>query len=62
MQWVFDNACYNGYGNQTYKVTNLHVNKGDMLYHEVDCGTNMTGAGVYWKPIVEYTEFDSDEA
>ena len=33
-----------------------------MLYHEVDCGTNMTGAGVYWKPIVEYTEFDSDEA
>ena len=62
MQWVFDNACYNGYGNQTYKVTNLHVNKGDMLYHEVDCGTNMTGAGVYWKPIVEYTEFDFDEA
>ena len=60
-QWIFDNTCYNGYGNQTYKVTNLHVNKGDILYHEVDCGKNMTGCGIYWKPIVEYTEFDTAE-
>ena len=60
-QWVFDNTCYNGSGNQSYKVTNLHVDKGDTLYHEVDCGTSRVGAEVYWKPIVEYTAFDPEE-
>ena len=60
-QWVFDNTCYNGFGNRTYKVTNLHINKGDMLYHEVDCGKNCTGVGIYWKGIIEYTEIDFDE-
>ena len=60
-QWVFDNTCENGKGNQSYTVTNLHVNKGDILYHEVDCGDNTTGAGIYWKPIITYTDFDSVE-
>ena len=54
-RWVFDNTCYNGSGNQSYTVTNLHINKGDMIYHEVDCGTNNTGAAIYWKPIITYT-------
>ena len=54
-QWVFDNTCKNGIGNQSYTVTNLHINKGDMIYHEVDCGTNNTGAAIYWKPIITYT-------
>ena len=54
-RWVFDNTCYNGFGNQSYTVTNLHINKGDMIYHEVDCGTNNTGAAIYWKPIITYT-------
>ncbi len=36
-------------------MTNLHINKGDMIYHEVDCGTNNTGAAIYWKPIITYT-------
>ena len=59
-QWVFDNTCYNGSGNQSYTVTNLHINKGDMIYHEVDCGTNNTGAGIYWKPVITYTEIEQE--
>ena len=55
-QWVFDNTCKNGSGNQEYTVTGLHVDKGDVIYHKVDCGTNNTGAAIYWKPIVTYTE------
>ena len=55
-QWVFDNTCENGIGNQEYTVTGLHVDKGDVIYHKVDCGTNNTGAAIYWKPIVTYTE------
>ena len=58
--WVFDNTCYNGFGNQSYTVTNLHINKGDMIYHEVDCGTNNTGAAIYWKPIITYTYMEPD--
>ena len=59
-RWVFDNTCYNGSGNQSYTVTNLHINKGDMIYHEVDCGTNNTGAGIYWKPVITYTEIEQE--
>ena len=59
-RWVFDNTCYNGSGNQSYTVTNLHINKGDMIYHEVDCGTNNTGAAIYWKPIITYTYMEPD--
>ena len=59
-QWVFDNTCKNGIGNQSYTVTNLHINKGDMIYHEVDCGTNNTGAGIYWKPVITYTEIEQE--
>ena len=59
-QWVFDNTCYNGSGNQSYTVTNLHINKGDMIYHEVDCGTNNTGAEIYWKPVITYTEIEQE--
>ncbi len=59
-RWVFDNTCYNGFGNQSYTVTNLHINKGDMIYHEVDCGTNNTGAGIYWKPVITYTEIEQE--
>ena len=59
-QWVFDNTCKNGIGNQSYTVTNLHINKGDMIYHEVDCGTNNTGAAIYWKPIITYTYMEPD--
>ena len=55
-QWVFNNTCENGIGNQEYTVTGLHVDKGDVIYHKVDCGTNNTGAAIYWKPIVTYTE------
>ena len=55
-QWVFNNTCKNGIGNQEYTVTGLHVDKGDVIYHKVDCGTNNTGAAIYWKPIVTYTE------
>ena len=56
-QWLFDNTCFNGTGGgrQSYKVSNLHVNKGDVLYHKVDCGANTTGSAIYWKPIVSYT-------
>ena len=59
-RWVFDNTCYNGSGNQSYTVTNLHINKGDIIYHEVDCGTNNTGAAIYWKPIITYTYMEPD--
>ena len=59
-RWVFDNTCYNGSGNQSYTVTNLHINKGDMIYHEVDCGTNNTGAEIYWKPVITYTEIEQE--
>ena len=59
-RWVFDNTCYNGSGNQSYAVTNLHINKGDIIYHEVDCGTNNTGAAIYWKPIITYTYMEPD--
>lgn len=61
-QWTFDKNCKNGTGNQTYTVSNLHVNKGDVLYHKVDCGTNNTAAGIYWKPIVTYTECEKISA
>ena len=42
-------------------IEGIHVNKGDIIYHEVDCGGNRTAAQVYWKPIVEYTAFDPEE-
>ena len=56
---TFDNTCYNG-GDKTttYNITNVHVNQGDIIYHEVDCGTNTNGNYIYWKPIVTYTEME----
>ena len=54
-RWVFDNTCTNGVGNQVYVIENVSVKKGDMIYHEVDCGTNNTAADLYWKPRVIYT-------
>lgn len=42
-------------------IEGIHVNKGDIIYHEVDCGGNRTAAQVYWKPIVKYTAFDPEE-
>lgn len=64
-QWLFDNTCSNvgaGVGKQSYKVSNLHVNKGDVLYHKVDCGENTTGSAIYWKPIVSYTDIAYSDA
>ncbi len=58
-QWVYDNTCYNGKGNQQYKVTELRITKGDILYHKTDCGTNNTGSAIYWKPIITYTQIDA---
>lgn len=60
-QWVFDNTCKNGVGNQSYTVTNLHINKGDVLYHKVDCGENNRCTTIYWKPIVTYTNIESTD-
>ena len=31
-----------------------------MIYHEVDCGTNNTGAEIYWKPVITYTEIEQE--
>ena len=53
---TFDNTCYNTTGKTSvYVKENVSVKKGDMIYHEVDCGTNTTAADIYWKPIVQYT-------
>ena len=54
---TFDNTCGNIDGKKTvYVKENVSVKKGDMIYHEVDCGTNTTSADIYWKPIVFYLE------
>lgn len=58
-QWTFDNRCDHDNGAISYTIQNLHVNKGDIIYHEVDCGTNLTSADIFWRPIVEYTAFDN---
>ena len=60
-QWTFDNTCKNGVGNQSYVVTNLKINKGDVLYHKVDCGKNNRNTTIYWKPIVTYTNIESTD-
>ena len=60
-QWTFDNTCKNGVGNQSYVVTNLKINKGDVLYHKVDCGKNNRCTTIYWKPIVTYTNIESTD-
>ncbi len=39
----------------------MHVNKGDILYHEVDCGLNPGAATIWWRPVVEYTDFDAEK-
>ena len=57
-RWVFDNTCKNGVGNQNYTITGVQIKKGDVLYHEVDCGENNTSADVFWKPIITYTYFE----
>lgn len=54
-RWVFDKNCKNGIGNQNYTITDVQINKGDILYHEVDCGEFNSCAGIYWKPIITYT-------
>lgn len=56
-KWTFTNQQNNENGFQAYVIEGIHVNKGDIIYHEVDCGGNRTAAQVYWKPIVEYTAF-----
>ena len=60
-KWTFTNQQNNENGFQAYVIEGIHVNKGDIIYHEVDCGGNRTAAQVYWKPIVEYTAFDPEE-
>ena len=54
-RWIFDKNCKNGVGNQNYTITGVKVNKGDKIYHEVDCGEFNSSAGIYWKPIITYT-------
>ena len=53
---TFDNTCDNTPGKTSvYVIENVSVKKGDMIYHEVDCGINNTYADIYWKPYVKYT-------
>lgn len=58
VKWThtFDNTCYNTTGKTVvYTIENVSVKKGDMIYHEVDCGTNNASADLYWHPRVIYT-------
>ena len=52
---TFDNTCDYTTGTSVYVIENVSVKKGDMIYHEVDCGINNSYADIYWKPIVKYT-------
>ena len=54
-KWVFDKTNNHDNGAQSYKIENVKVNKGDMIYFEVDCGANNGASDIYWKPIVQYT-------
>ena len=57
-QWVFDKTNNHDNGAKTYKIENVKVNKGDMIYYEVDCGEKNGGSDIYWKPQAEYTYFE----
>jgi hypothetical protein len=52
---TFENTCNYTTGTSVYVIENVSVKKGDMIYHEVDCGINNSYADIYWKPIVKYT-------
>ncbi len=58
---TLNNAASNGNGT-TYNLTEIAVNKGDKIYHIVDCGTNTASADVYWKPEITYTSKVSEQA
>ena len=60
-EWVFDKTKNEGNSKTNYTITDVHVNKGDIIYHEVDCGLNPGAAAIYWRPVVEYSEFDTEE-
>ena len=57
-QWVFDKTNNHDNGAKTYKIENVKVNKGDMIYYEVDCGEKNGASDIYWKPQAEYTYFE----
>ena len=60
-QWVFDKMNNQNNGAKNYKIENVKVNKGDMIYYEVDCGENNGASDIYWKPEVIYTELTSGD-
>ena len=57
-QWVFDKMNNQNNGAKNYKIENVKVNKGDMIYFEVDCGEKNGASDIYWKPQAEYTYFE----
>ena len=60
-EWVFDKTKNENNSKTNYTIANVHVNKGDILYHEVDCGLNPGAATIWWRPVVEYTDFDAEK-
>lgn len=60
-QWIFKNTYNNSTGNTKYNIENVSVKKGDMIYHEVDCGNNTASADVYWQPEVIYTSISDPD-